>query len=144
MGNMATNDQYLLNPIYETEITQDAAKKPVMMSLARHRPMMGPPIFLPARNRGGAELHWFTAYGQQISGSKPQGAQRADMMSNILYTELIIAPDSLLVICGKIAYYKRFLQNSVSFAEALAVFRDSSFKTEVLKEVHNIRIRRNP
>jgi hypothetical protein len=26
MGNMGTNDQYLINPIYETEIMQDAAK----------------------------------------------------------------------------------------------------------------------
>jgi hypothetical protein len=50
MGNMATNDQYLINPIYETEIMQDVAKKSVMMSLVRHRPMMGPSIFLPTRN----------------------------------------------------------------------------------------------
>jgi len=73
MGNMATNDQFLINPIYETEIMQDAAKKSVMMNLVRHRPMMGPSIFLPTRDRGGVELHWLTAYGQQIKGSKPKG-----------------------------------------------------------------------
>jgi hypothetical protein len=39
MGNMATNEQYLINPIYETEIMSDAAKKSVMMNLVRHRPM---------------------------------------------------------------------------------------------------------
>jgi hypothetical protein len=50
MGNIATNDQYLINPIYETEIMRDAAKKSVMMGLVRHRPMMGPSIFLPTRN----------------------------------------------------------------------------------------------
>jgi hypothetical protein len=32
MGNISTNDQYLINPIYETEIIQDAAKKSVMMT----------------------------------------------------------------------------------------------------------------
>jgi HK97 family phage major capsid protein len=84
VGNMATNDQYLINPIYETEIMTDAAKKSVMMSLVRHRPMMGPSIFLPTRNRGGVELHWLTAYGQQITGSKPQGAQRVELKAYTL------------------------------------------------------------
>jgi HK97 family phage major capsid protein len=84
MGNIATNDQYLINPIYETEIMTDAAKKSVMMGLVRHRPMMGPSIFLPTRNRGGVELHWLTAYGQQITGSKPQGAQRVELKAYTL------------------------------------------------------------
>jgi HK97 family phage major capsid protein len=84
MGNITTNDQYLINPIYETEIMQDAAKKSVMMGLVRHRPMMGPSIFLPTRNRGGVELHWLTAYGQQITGSKPQGAQRVELKAYTL------------------------------------------------------------
>lgn len=60
MGNMATNDQYLINPIYETEILTEAAKKSVMMNLVRHRPMITPSIFLPTRDRGGVELHWLT------------------------------------------------------------------------------------
>jgi HK97 family phage major capsid protein len=84
MGNMSTNDQYLINPIYETEIMTDAAKKSVMMSLVRHRPMMGPSIFLPTRDRGGVELHWLTAYGQQITGSKPAGAQRVELKAYTL------------------------------------------------------------
>jgi len=84
MGNMATNDQYLINPIYETEIMQDAAKKSVMMNLVRHRPMMGPSIFLPTRDRGGVELHWLTAYGQQIKGSKPKGAERVELKAYTL------------------------------------------------------------
>ncbi|MFP3041609.1 phage major capsid protein [Treponema primitia] len=84
MGNMATNDQYLINPIYENEIMQDAAKKSVMMNLVRHRPMMGPSIFLPTRDRGGVQLHWLTAYGQQITGSKPQGAQRVELKAYTL------------------------------------------------------------
>jgi len=84
MGNMATNDQYLINPIYETEIMQDAAKKSVMMNLVRHRPMLGPSIFLPTRDRGGVELNWLTAYGQQIKGSKPKGAERVELKAYTL------------------------------------------------------------
>jgi HK97 family phage major capsid protein len=84
MGNMATNDQFLINPIYETEIMQDAAKKSVMMNLVRHRPMLGPSIFLPTRDRGGVELNWLTAYGQQIKGSKPKGAERVELKAYTL------------------------------------------------------------
>jgi hypothetical protein len=60
MGSMgaATGEQYLINPIYETEIMQDAAKKSVMMNLVRHRPMMGPSIFLPTRDRGGVWINY--------------------------------------------------------------------------------------
>jgi len=79
MGNMATNDQYLINPIYETEIMTEAAKKSVMMPLVRHRPMLGPSIFLPTRDRGGVQLNWLTAYGQKIEGSKPRGAERVEL-----------------------------------------------------------------
>jgi HK97 family phage major capsid protein len=84
MGNLSTNDQYLINPIYETEIMTDTAKKSVMMNLVRHRPMMGPSIFLPTRDRGGVELHWLTAYGQQITGSKPAGAERVELKAYTL------------------------------------------------------------
>jgi HK97 family phage major capsid protein len=84
MGNMATNDQYLINPVYETEIMTEAAKKSVMMGLVRHRPMIAPSIFLPTRDRGGVELHWLVAYGQQIKGSKPKGAERVELKAYTL------------------------------------------------------------
>jgi HK97 family phage major capsid protein len=84
MGSMATNDQYLINPIYETEILTEAAKKSVMMSLVRHRPMLGPSIFLPTRDRGGVQLNWLTAYGQKIEGSKPTGAERVELKAYTL------------------------------------------------------------
>jgi HK97 family phage major capsid protein len=84
MGNMATNEQYLINPVYEAEIMQDAAKQSVMMPLVRHRPMLGASIFLPTRDRGGVQLHWLTAYGQQIKGSKPAGAQRVELKAYTL------------------------------------------------------------
>jgi HK97 family phage major capsid protein len=84
MGNMATNDQYLINPIYETEILTEAAKKSVMMNLVRHRPMLGPSIFLPTRDRGGVQLNWLTAYGQKIEGSKPTGAERVELKAYTL------------------------------------------------------------
>jgi hypothetical protein len=53
MGNLATNDQYLINPIYETHIMTEAAKKSQMMGLVTHRPMAGPSIHIPERDRGG-------------------------------------------------------------------------------------------
>jgi HK97 family phage major capsid protein len=84
MGNMATNEQYLINPIYETEIMTDVAKKSVMMNLVRHRPMLGPSIFLPTRDRGGVQLNWLTAYGQKIEGSKPKGAERVELKAYTL------------------------------------------------------------
>jgi HK97 family phage major capsid protein len=84
MGNVTSNDQYLINPIYETEIMQDAVKQSVMMPLVRHRPMLGASIFLPTRDRGGVQLHWLTAYGQQITGSKPEGAQRVELKAYTL------------------------------------------------------------
>jgi len=84
MGNLATNEQYLINPIYETEIMSDVSKKSVMMSLVRHRPMMGPSIFLPTRDRGGVQLNWLTAYGQKIEGSKPKGAERVELKAYTL------------------------------------------------------------
>jgi len=84
MGNMATNEQYLINPIYETEIMTDVAKKSVMMGLVRHRPMLGPSIFLPTRDRGGVQLNWLTAYGQKIEGSKPKGAERVELKAYTL------------------------------------------------------------
>ena len=84
MGNMATNEQYLINPIFETEIMSDVAKKSVMMSLVRHRPMLGPSIMLPTRDRGGVQLNWLTAYGQKIEGSKPKGAERVELKAYTL------------------------------------------------------------
>jgi HK97 family phage major capsid protein len=62
----------------------EAAKKSVMMNLVRHRPMLGPSIFLPTRDRGGVQLHWLTAYGQQIKGSKPKGAERVELKAYTL------------------------------------------------------------
>lgn len=84
MGNMATNEQFLINPIYETAIMQDAAKQSVMMPLVRHRPMTGPSLFLPQRDRGGIDLKWLTSYGQKIEGSKPQGATRVELKAYTL------------------------------------------------------------
>jgi HK97 family phage major capsid protein len=84
MGNMATNEQFLINPIYETEIMSEVAKKSVMMNLVRHRPMSGPSIMLPTRDRGGVQLNWLTAYGQKIEGSKPKGAERVELKAYTL------------------------------------------------------------
>jgi HK97 family phage major capsid protein len=55
-----------------------------MMGLVRHRPMTGPSIFLPTRDRGGVQLNWLTAYGQKIEGSKPKGAERVELKAYTL------------------------------------------------------------
>lgn len=56
IGNLANNDQYLINPIYEETIMQEAAKQSIMMNLVTQHPMSGPSIFIPERDRGRIEL----------------------------------------------------------------------------------------
>jgi len=84
MGNMATNEQYLINPIFETEILTDAAKQSVMLNLVRHRPMSGSSIMIPTRDRGGVQVKWLTTFGQKIEGSKPKGAERVELKAYTL------------------------------------------------------------
>jgi len=84
MGDMATNDQYLINPIYENKIMTEAARKSVMMNLVTNRPMSGPSVFLSQRTRGGVILSWLTSYGQEITGSKPEMEQRVELKAYTL------------------------------------------------------------
>ena len=117
MGNMATNEQFLINPIYENAIMQDAAKQSVMMNLVKHRPMTGPSIFLPQRERGGVELKWLTAYGQKIEGSKPQGATRVELKA---YT-----------LAGFIPWYDEFEEDV--FVDLGSIFMDEFSETYALE-----------
>jgi hypothetical protein len=71
--NLSTNDQYLINPIYETEIMTDTTKKSVIMSLVRHRPVMGPPIFFPMRDGAG----W------SFTGSPPTGSRLPEVSRKV-------------------------------------------------------------
>lgn len=84
MGDMATNDQYLINPIYETQIMTEAARQSVMMPIVRTIPMSGPSIFIPQRDRGGIILNWLTSYGQQITDSKPEMGNRVELKAYTL------------------------------------------------------------
>ncbi|MDA3957461.1 phage major capsid protein [Oceanispirochaeta sp.] len=84
MGDMVSNDQYLINPIYETQIMTDARKNSIMMGLVSNRPMSGPSLFLPQRDRGGILLNWLTSYGQQITDSKPSMGQRVELKAYTL------------------------------------------------------------
>jgi len=113
MGNMATNEQFLINPIYETEIMTEVAKKSVMMSLVRHRPMSGPSIMLPTRDRGGVQLNWLTQYGQKIEGSKPKGAERVELKA---YT-----------LAGFIPWFDEFEEDV--FVDLGAIFLDEFIET---------------
>ncbi len=84
IGNLANNDQYLINPIYEETIMQEAAKQSVMMNLVTHRPMSGPSIFIPERDRGGIELKWLTSYGQKIDATKSNMPTRTELKAYTL------------------------------------------------------------
>ena len=84
IGNLSNNDQYLINPIYEETIMQEAAKQSVMMNLVTHRPMSGPSIFIPERDRGGIELKWLTSYGQKIDATKSNMPTRTELKAYTL------------------------------------------------------------
>ncbi len=84
MGNMSTNDQYLINPIYEDVILSDALKQSVMMPLVTHRPMLGKSMFIAEHDRGGVILNWLTNYGEKITGSKPNGPTRKELKAYTL------------------------------------------------------------
>jgi HK97 family phage major capsid protein len=55
-----------------------------MMGLVSNRPMSGPSLFLPQRDRGGILLNWLTSYGQQITDSKPSMGQRVELKAYTL------------------------------------------------------------
>jgi HK97 family phage major capsid protein len=84
IGNLANNDQYLINPIYEETIMQEVAKQSQMMNLVTHRPMNGPSIFIPERDRGGIELKWLTSYGQKIDATKSNMPTRTELKAYTL------------------------------------------------------------
>ena len=84
IGNLANNDQYLINPIYEETIMQEAQKQSQMMGLVTHRPMNGPSIFIPERDRGGIELKWLTSYGQKIDATKSNMPTRTELKAYTL------------------------------------------------------------
>ena len=84
VGNLATNDQYLINPMYETVILEEAAKQSVMMPLVTHRLMSGASLFLNERDRGGVELKWLTSYGQKIDATKGNVPSRVELKAYTL------------------------------------------------------------
>ena len=84
IGNLANNDQYLINPIYEETIMQEAEKQSMMMNLVTHRQMNGPSIFIPERDRGGIELKWLTSYGQKIDATKSNMPTRTELKAYTL------------------------------------------------------------
>lgn len=84
IGNLANNDQFLINPIYEETIMQEAAKQSMMMNLVTHRPMNGASIFIPERDRGGIELKWLTSYGQKIDATKSNMPTRTELKAYTL------------------------------------------------------------
>lgn len=84
VGNLATNDQYLINPVYESVIMEEAAKQSVMMPLVTHRLMTSNSLFLNERDKGGVELKWLTSYGQKIEGTKSNVPTRVELKAYTL------------------------------------------------------------
>lgn len=106
VGSMTGNDQYLINPVYEEIIMQEAAKQSVMMNLTRTVPMSGPSKFLNERNRGGVDLKWLTQYGQKIDATRSNLPTRVELKA---YT-----------LAGYIPFYDEFDEDS--YAELGKIF----------------------
>ena len=63
---------------------QEAAKQSMMMNLVTHRPMSGPSIFIPERDRGGIEPKWLTSYGHKIDATKSNMPTRTELKAYTL------------------------------------------------------------
>jgi HK97 family phage major capsid protein len=79
MGDMTTNDQYLVHPAYEREIIEIAEKKSVMMPLVDTTLMTTQSRIITVEKPGGITLEWLTAYGEEIHDTKPQGFERLEL-----------------------------------------------------------------
>lgn len=84
MGDMATNDQFMIAPIYENHIMTEATRKSVMMPLVYHRLMSSPSVMISERDHGGIVLNWLTSYGERIEGSKLNAATRVELKAYTL------------------------------------------------------------
>lgn len=98
LGNLSANDQFLINPVYETAIMEEAAKQSVMMNLVTHRLMGGGSLYLNERDKGGVELKWLTSYGQKIEGTKSNVPTRVELKA---YT-----------LAGYVAWYDEFSEDA--------------------------------
>jgi HK97 family phage major capsid protein len=138
VGNVATNDQYLINPVYEEAIMSDAMKISVMMPLVTNRPMKSKSIFIPERDRGGVTLNWLTAYGQKILSSKPNAATRTELKAYTLagfipwYDEF---DEDSFADLGKI-FIEEFTESYGQEFDKQCLISDSSPFTGVFKDVN--------
>jgi HK97 family phage major capsid protein len=84
MGDMSTNDQFLINPVFEREVVAIAEKKSVMMPLVSSSTMMSPSRIIPIEEPGGVKLEWQTVYGQEIKETKPVGPVQVELKAYTL------------------------------------------------------------
>lgn len=84
VGNMETNDQYLINPVYSEILLDMAAEKSCMMNLVSERRMSGPSMFLDEDEGGLIKMTWNTSYGQQIKSAAVKSPGRVELKAYTL------------------------------------------------------------
>jgi HK97 family phage major capsid protein len=66
MGDMNTSDQFLIHPVYETELVSIAEKKSVMMPLVESTSMTTASVIVPVEEDVDVNFEWLTPYGEEI------------------------------------------------------------------------------
>jgi HK97 family phage major capsid protein len=84
MGDMSTNDSFLIYPELEREVIAIAEKKSVMMPLVDTSTMTSPTRIIPIEEPGGVKLEWQTVYGQEIHQTKPKSPAQIELKAYTL------------------------------------------------------------
>lgn len=84
LGNMETNDQYLINPVYSEILIEAAAEQSCMMKLVSERRMTGPSLFLDEDEGSLVKMTWNTNYGQQIKSVTAASPNRVELKAYTL------------------------------------------------------------
>ncbi|WP_296330113.1 phage major capsid protein [uncultured Treponema sp.] len=84
IGNMESNDQYLINPVYSEILIEVAAEESCMMKLVSERRMTGPSLFLDEDEGSLVKMTWNTNYGQQIKSVTATSPSRVELKAYTL------------------------------------------------------------
>ncbi len=79
VGNMATNDQYLINPVYSEWLIEKASEKSTMMPLVTDVNMKSPLMYLGEDEGSDISLTWATNYGKKIESVKVESPVRKEL-----------------------------------------------------------------
>lgn len=106
MGNLATNEQFLISKAFEMFIMDECEKKSVMMPLVRNVPMNSLVLNISEYVSGGVKLNWNGAYGGKIQATKPKTPNRIELKA--------------MTLSGYIPWYDEFEEDS--YAEFGKIF----------------------